>query len=182
MAALLLLAIFAQFLTPLGAGVFAVAQDNLQISRDVLHLAEWGPPWDSKVAAAVSPYWIALLGSLIAIVWLWRQLPPSDRALFIVMTILSLYAARFIIFWAVALVPFWAQVVEPIIPTGMFAWARGDEERSVRASRVAFCLFACSGHRVRHSFSTLPADRRARDSAWRRSGPACSPPSRSEDL
>jgi hypothetical protein len=142
MAVLTLLAAFAQFATPLGIGVLAVARTNLRISRDVLHLAEWGPPWDPKVFAAVSPYWIAIIGSLIAIAWLRRQILERDRALFIVMTVLSLYAARFIIFWAVALVPFWAQVVERVIPTGMFAWARGDEEKRVAARRSTFGLLA----------------------------------------
>ena len=140
MVVLTLLAAFAQFVTPLGVGVLAVARNNLRISRDVLHLAEWGPPWDAKVLAAVSPYWIALVGSLIALAWLWGQIPQRDRALFIMMTILSLYASRFIIFWAVALVPFWVQVVESVIPTGMFAWARGDEDKWVSARRSTFGL------------------------------------------
>jgi hypothetical protein len=140
MGVLTLLAASAQFATPLGAGVLAVARNNLRIGRDVLHIPEWGPPWSPSVVADVGPYWIALVGSLIAIAWLWRQVPPRDRALVIVMTVLSFYAARFIIFWAVALVPFWAQVVERIIPTGMFAWARGDEERWVPMRRATFVL------------------------------------------
>ena len=49
--------------------------------------------------------------------------------LFIFMTILSFYAARFIIFWAIASVPFWAVVVERLMPMGMFAWC-GDARRS----------------------------------------------------
>ncbi len=140
MVVLTLLAALAQFATPLEAGVLGVARANLRISRDVLHLAEWGPPWDPKVFLAVSPYWIALLGSLMAIVCLRRRLSLRDRALFVVMTILSLYAARFIIFWAVALVPLWAQVVEQIVPTNLFTSARGHSDRSVRAGRAIVAL------------------------------------------
>ena len=109
-----------------------MARTNLHISRDVLHLGEWGHPWDPKVVAAVSPFWIVLVGSFIAIVWQRRQLMPRELALFVVMTILSLYAARFIIFWAVALVPLWAQVIERIVPAPLFASARGGEARPVR--------------------------------------------------
>src|SRR5271156_6843569 len=74
--------------------------------------------------------------------WPGRQLPLRDRALVVVMSILSLYAARFIIFWAVALVPFWAQVVERTVPRDLFSSARGPAERSVRASRAIFGLLA----------------------------------------
>jgi hypothetical protein len=139
---LTVLAACAQFATPLHAGVLAVARINLRISRDVLHLGEWGPPWDPKVALAVSPYWIALFGSLVAVVWSGRRIAPRDRALVIVMSILSLYAARFIIFWAVALVPFWAQVVERILPPAVLSFVRGPAERSVRAGRSIFALLA----------------------------------------
>jgi hypothetical protein len=139
---LTVLAACAQFATPLHAGVLAVAQTNLRISRDILHLGEWGPPWDPKVALAVSPYWIALFGSLAAVVWSKQRIAPRDLALVIVMTALSLYAARFIIFWAVALVPFWAALVEQILPPYVFSFARDPAERSVRTGRSILCLLA----------------------------------------
>ena len=141
---LTLLAVGAQFSTPLQTGVISVSRNNLRISRDVLHLAEWGPPWDPKVVAAVSPYWIALAGSLAAIVWLHRHLSPRTAPFFLVMTGLSLYAARFIIFWAVALVPFWAQVVERLLPNGMFASARNLTEQRVGTARAILGLVAGS--------------------------------------
>jgi hypothetical protein len=142
MIVLTLLAGAAQFATPIYAGVFDVSRTNLRISRDVLHLAEWLPPWDPEVIEAVDSYWLALFASLIAIRYLWKQFSLRDRTLLIVTTILSIYAARFIIFWAVALVPFWAEVVEHIVPAGMFAWARDQRERSFRAGRSIMWLVA----------------------------------------
>jgi hypothetical protein len=144
MVVLTLLTAAAQLATPILAGVFDVSRSNLRISRDLLHLAEWVPPWDPKVVDALGPFWLALLASLIAIVWLWAHVSWRDRALFIVMTILALYAARFIIFWAVALLPFWAQVVERIVPIGMFTWARDQRQRSVHGglSTVGLCAAA----------------------------------------
>jgi hypothetical protein len=133
---LALLAMASQFATPLGSRILDISRDNLRISRDVLHNPEWLPPWDPAVAPdAVRVYWIALFCSLIAIVWFWRHVSYRDRALFVVMTLLSLYASRFIILWAVALVPLWAELAERLVPRGMFVWARGLEDQAVRGVR-----------------------------------------------
>ncbi len=144
---LALLAMASQFATPLGGRILDVSRDNLRISRDVLHNPEWVPPWDPSVAPdAVRIYWIALFCSLVAIVWFWRHVSNRDRALFVVMTLLSLYASRFIILWAVALVPLWAELVQRLVPRGMFVWARGPEDQAVRGVRswmlLATVLFA----------------------------------------
>ena len=121
-----------QFATPLGFHIFDVSRDNLRISRDVLRIPEWLPPWDSAIALeAVYFYWMTLLGSSVAIVWFWNRLSLRDRLLFFVMTVLSLYAARFIIFWAVASVPLWAELSSGSFRVGMFAWARGRGDRPV---------------------------------------------------
>jgi hypothetical protein len=140
---LALLAMASQFATPLGARILDVSRDNLRISRDILHNPEWVPPWDPAVASdAVQIYWIALFCSLLAIVWFWRHVSYRERALFLVMTLLSLYASRFIILWAVALVPLWAELIERIVPRGMFIWARGPEDRAVSAVRSSMVVAA----------------------------------------
>jgi hypothetical protein len=132
----------AQLATPIGARVLDVSLANVRISRDVLRIDEWLPPWDPTVIKTVDLYWLALVGSLVGFVWLRRPISARDRALLIVMTLLSMYAARFIIFWAVALVPFWAEVIEHTLPSGMFAWARGPEGRPARAGRSILWLGA----------------------------------------
>jgi len=135
LATLTLLALLSTLATPIGWGIFNVSRANLRIGRDVLHVPEWMPPWSPLVFNEVLFYWVAFLGSLIALHRLWNRFTSRDKALFIVMTILSFCAARFIIFWAVALVPFWAELVEQVVPGSMFVWARGRGRRTVRAVR-----------------------------------------------
>ena len=120
---LALLALALQFATPLGYQILEISQDNLRISRDVLRVPEWLHPWDPAIAfEAIFLYWIALSGSLFAILWFWNRLSMRDRMLFFVMTGLSLFAARFVIFWAVASIPLWAELVERLIPQD-YRWA-----------------------------------------------------------
>jgi hypothetical protein len=126
---LALLALALQFATPLGYQILEISQDNLRISRDVLRVPEWLHPWDPAIAfEAIFLYWIAFLGSLFAILWFRNRLSMRDKMLFLVMTGLSLFAARFVIFWAVASIPLWAELVERLIPRGMFEWARGGQD------------------------------------------------------
>jgi hypothetical protein len=140
--ALSLLAMVSQFATPVGAGILEVARVNLRISRDILRVGEWLPPWDPAVLGAVVIYWVVLLGSVIAMFRLRERLSVRDRTMFIVMTILTLSAARFIVFWAVALVPLWAEMVEQLVPSGMFVWARRQGNVPVRAVRSMIGLTA----------------------------------------
>jgi hypothetical protein len=121
---LAVLAFVAQVATPATWGIFDVSRTNLVIGRDVLRVPEWLPPWDPTVVEEVTPYWLVLTSSLWAILCSGRGVAARDRALFLTMTALSLYAARFIIFWAVASVPIWAELVERLVPVGLFAWAR----------------------------------------------------------
>jgi hypothetical protein len=132
----------AQFATPVGAGILDVTRVNLRVSRDILRVGEWLPPWDPIVLGAVANYWVVLLGSVIAIYRLWKNLSVRDRAIFIVMTILSLSATRFILFWAVALVPLWAEMVEQLVPGHIFVGARRRGDVPVRAVRSLWGLAA----------------------------------------
>ena len=146
---LALLGMVLQFATPLGGRIFDVSRSICESAATFCAIAEWLPPWDpSRCFRGGRP----LLGgafavSLIAIVWFWDRLSCEDRALFFVMTVLSLYAARFIIFWAVALVPLWAEVVERLIPRGMFAWARGRGGSGGSGRSVVAGTGGGSGHR-----------------------------------
>jgi hypothetical protein len=140
MVVLALLAMLAQFATPVGCRILDVSRANVQISRDVLHLAEWMPPWDPIVREAVEVYWVVLPVSMIAIVWFWNRISTRDRILFMVMSAASLYAARFIVFWAVASIPLWARTIELVVPNSMFDWTRVREDRSVSTARSTFAL------------------------------------------
>jgi hypothetical protein len=133
--ALALLPLALQFATPEGRNILTVSRANVLISRDVLRVGEWLSPWDPKVFKSVIPFWLVLAGTLTAVVWRWDRVSVRDKSLFVVMTVFSLYASRFIIFWCVALVPSWAEVVERLIPREIFMWARNRGDRAVRGVR-----------------------------------------------
>jgi hypothetical protein len=50
----------------------------------------------------------------------------EDAALCAALGLLSLSAARFVLFWAVAMVPVWSRWIEQSKPDGFFSW-RGDQ-------------------------------------------------------
>ncbi len=139
---LALLPMILQFATPVGGHILDVSRANLRISRDLLRIEEWLPPWDPSVFVTVNVYWVVLLGSFIAAFALRDRFSVRDLTLLIAMTLLSSFAARFIIFWAIALVPFWAELVERLVPDGMFAPARGGVGVHVRTFRSLIGLAA----------------------------------------
>ena len=131
-----------QFATPLVAGVLDASVANLRISRDVVKVGEWLPPWDPSVFKAVAVYWLVLPVTLGASAYCWHRLSTRDRALLVAMTLLSFTAARFIIVWAVALVPLWVELVELIVPQRLFAWLREPVESRVPLVRSLIALAA----------------------------------------
>jgi hypothetical protein len=139
---LLLLPLAMQFATPEGPHILTVSRANLLIGRHVLRVGEWLSPWDPKVFKMVIPFWLVLAGTLIAVVWLRDRISVRDKSLFVVMTVLSLYASRFIIFWCAALLPLWAEVVEQLIPRDIFMWARNRGDRAARGVKSRALLAA----------------------------------------
>jgi hypothetical protein len=123
--ALLLLTAAGQFATPMGPAILATTRTNSHIARDLLRISEWLPPWDSSVRGAVALYWVGLALSAGLLVRLRFRVEPEDFGVLLVMTLLSLYAARFGLFWALALIPVWARWIERARPPELFAWA-GD--------------------------------------------------------
>jgi hypothetical protein len=130
---LLLLVLVSQFATPLGWNLLPWTRLNTEISHR-LRISEWMPPWDASVVDASSTFWLALAGSLVLLavsLLLLLQLrlrfcaALEDLALFLVMTVLALSAARFAAFWAVALIPCWVRWIEALKPTTLFAEAPG---------------------------------------------------------
>ncbi len=118
--ALLALTVLSQFATPLGFSIVAISRHNAVVSRDWLHVSEWMPPWDASVRDAMGTFWVALLISLVLLARLRYRVAAEDLALFGLMTLLALSAARFALFWAIAAVPMWARWIEAAKPAGMF--------------------------------------------------------------
>jgi len=111
-----------QFGTPEGFRITELSATNLLVSRDWLGSTEWLPSWAAEVRAALAVFWGELFLTLLLLCRLrfrWRWI---DGLTFLTMTALALYAARFVIFWSVAMVPLWARWIEQARPSGLFAF------------------------------------------------------------
>jgi len=118
---LLCLAGASQFATPMGWHILETTRVNQEISRDLLHISEWMPPWDASVRGAMFMFWVGLVVSGLLLLKLRLRVDLADLGLFLVFTALSLYSARFSLFWAVAMVSVWARWIELARPKESFA-------------------------------------------------------------
>jgi hypothetical protein len=110
----------ALFITPLGADALNFGSTNARLSRELLGISEWLPPWAPLVYVAMVPFWVALALSLLGVAARWRTLPRTSFVVFCCFTALSLYAARFSLFWALIALPLWMQLLEQLLPTKLF--------------------------------------------------------------
>ncbi len=104
-----------QFATPEGWHINSTAGANLSISRNLLHISEWQPPWDPSVINAMYPYWLALFITGLCLI-----ASPGSRTRHLIFilpfTTLTFYAARFAPFWAIAMIPIWISFFEQLKP------------------------------------------------------------------
>jgi hypothetical protein len=122
---ILLVVALSQFATPMSTDVLRVSRLNLEIARDWLAVTEWLPPWDPSVRGAMLPFWVALgVCSLLAL-RLWRSIRLEDACLFLLLTALTFTAARFALFWAVAMIPILVRWLEAVRPPTLFHWPDG---------------------------------------------------------
>ena len=112
----------AQLATPMGWQIFEVSGVNLRIARDLVGISEWQPAWDPAVRPAMSGFFLTGGIGLALLIARRRDLRPGDWLLVLVMTGLALQAARFAVFWAIALIPLWTQCLEAVRPVHRFAW------------------------------------------------------------
>jgi len=109
-----------QLATPMGWNIFRVSMTNTDIARNLLGISEWLPPWHHSIRGAMIPFWFVLIFSGMLLIKLRFKLSKPDLALFFSMTALSMYASRFTIFWAVAMIPSWARWIEKARPKNFF--------------------------------------------------------------
>ncbi len=112
----------AQLATPMGWQIFEVSAANLHVARDLLGTSEWLPPWSSAVRPAMMGFFLSAGIALVLLIARKRDLRSADWLLLLVMTGLALYAARFAVFWGIALIPLWTQWLETLRPMHRFAW------------------------------------------------------------
>lgn len=115
----------AQLATPMGWDIFATSAANVHMARDVLGVSEWMPPWHAEVREAMLGFGLSLAVTVGLLIALRRRVRLADLALFAAMTVLALSAARFAVFWAVAMVPIWARWIEQVKPQAVLGW-RGE--------------------------------------------------------
>ena len=123
----------AQLATPMGWQIFEVSNTNLHVARVLLRISEWQPVWDPAVRHAMSGFFLSGGVVLVLVLARRRDLNPGDWLLLLVMTVLALSAARFAIFWAIALIPLWTQCLEAIRPAHRFAWSNVNCNSSTKA-------------------------------------------------
>jgi hypothetical protein len=97
-------AALAVFLTPDGISVMAVSLRNAEASR-AMAVSEWLPLWAPvNRTLAVPVLVVAALAARFAMRG-WKQVDPRDAAMALALLLLTVTAYRFVLFWAIALVP-----------------------------------------------------------------------------
>jgi hypothetical protein len=98
--------------TPAGLAVVPAAEKNAEICR-ALEVAEWLPAWDPANHRTAIPG----LGALLLTIWLARRnrgrIDPGDAGRALALGLMTLFAYRFAVFWAVAMVPVWMALLSP---------------------------------------------------------------------
>jgi len=122
MVVLIIVVGLSQFATPMGTAILALSARNLEVSRDWLHADEWLPVWNPGVFSAMGAFWFSLALSMLMLVKLRMKVRLNDGLMFVFMAGLTFYAARFALFWSVAMVPVWYRWIERSKPKGMFSW------------------------------------------------------------
>ena len=105
-----------QFASPEGSAASGTTADNVSISRNLLGVSEWMPPWDNSVRGAMTAYWLVLGISLLLLTRMRFAIGWTNTLLAVFFTALSLYAARFALFWSVIMLPVWSLSIEKSFP------------------------------------------------------------------
>ncbi len=136
---MVVLAALAQLATPMGWHVFETSAANLHISRDVLGVTEWLPAWSATIRQAMLGFAVAMVISIALLARLGRRVELKALVLFVGFAILACSAARFAIFWALAMIPAWAVWIEQAKPKAMFMWCGEYPVRRATVTTVLLC-------------------------------------------
>ncbi|MCG3136289.1 MAG: hypothetical protein HJJLKODD_00115 [Phycisphaerae bacterium] len=134
-----------QFATPMGFSIWEAAATNVTISREVLGQPEWLPAWDELVRWRIPGFWLALMVTIWLLVRVGRRVSRGEWLVFVLMTLLPLYSARLVLFWAVIMLPCWIRWFERERPPLKYYWPGIQRLKSpllVQISGVAVGLAA----------------------------------------
>jgi hypothetical protein len=107
------LSVIAAVLTPVGTDIFRVSADNADRCRQLV-VGEWQPLWSSVNIPASITAWLALAVTAWLLFRGGRSVRAKDLAAGLVLAAMSLLAYRFVLFWAMAMVPVWARCLSPV--------------------------------------------------------------------
>lgn len=101
------LAALAMLATPAGTRVFEISARNADISR-WLEINEWMPLWELEARDDSRPeVWVGFTVSIALLIWRGRRVRAEDLACALVFAVMALFSYRFVMFWAVAMIPVW---------------------------------------------------------------------------
>ena len=136
-----------QLLTPLGTAIFQLGAANVAVSKNLLHVTEWLPPWDIRVRDAMYGFWFSIGVSLLSLLVLRGRSGLRECCECICYSLIALFAARFALFYAIALIPVWSIWFERSLSAKWFAWKPQRPFQFDTLTAIAFAfvaVLACS--------------------------------------
>lgn len=113
---LLPLAAVATVATPAGFDVFRISALNAEMSR-YLEVAEWQPLTWRPFEFGRPTAWAAVLVTAVGLYYRGRHARAETLAVVGLMTVAMLVSHRFMLFWGIAIVPLWCEMVGTLMPT-----------------------------------------------------------------
>jgi hypothetical protein len=105
------------FCTPDGASLLSISTTNTEISKNLLAISEWMPPWHYSVYSAMAGFW-TILGVTFALgILAYRRkigIDPIPALLSLLFLIPTLYSARFAVFWGFVNAPLFGELVSAL--------------------------------------------------------------------
>lgn len=112
--------------TPMGISIFEITRHNAVISR-WMQINEWLPLWDLEWRGDTRlEVWVALGISVFTVIRHRHRADLRDLAVAGVLLVMSLLSYRFVIFWALAMVPIWSRCwSDSTSPSAVNPWVAG---------------------------------------------------------
>jgi hypothetical protein len=107
------------FCTPEGASLISISATNTEISKSLLSISEWMPPWHYSVYSAMIGFWIVLaMTSVMSIIAYRRKvaIDPTPVLLSLLFLVPTLYSSRFGVFWGFVNAPLFGELVSALWP------------------------------------------------------------------
>ncbi|QEL20024.1 hypothetical protein [Limnoglobus roseus] len=98
--------------TPAGFDIYRISAVNADVSR-YLDVAEWLPLTWEPLQYGRPFAWGALFATIVSIAIRGRNLRAGTLAVFLTLTAAMLLSHRFVLFWGIAVIPVWVELLSP---------------------------------------------------------------------